>query len=332
MANKILSPSSKLRTGFYKTTTSLFFTPSKLFEAQMTEIFDEVWPTVTALKMLRWQVRGYYEEYCIDNNIRLSSKFVEIEDVTNRPNLYRTCIEDSWEDIEYRIAKNLLTNIFACYEGWTENILKLLKVTDSDRKSKYLQFPSTCRSNYQTLLASMTANGNADLVSAFYDVYKTRCKHYDYSKLDNWLLYYRYFKECRNAIIHNGGQTTQKVIDALSEIQSLTVSDLEVLEVPQTFSTPLGEPVRLSLRGVVGFSQITIKIVSTLDIELIKAEHADEYVAARILEETKRCRAVSANATIKKNQILSCSKKGRFMPPSDTAAAYRVYRSKGVLF
>ncbi len=119
---EVLSTSSPLRTGLYKTSTSLFFTPSKLFEAQMTEVFDEIWPMVTALKMLRWQVKGYYEEYCIENNGRLSQKFVEKEDVANRPNLYRTCIEDTWEDSEYRIAKNLLTNIFACYEGWIENI------------------------------------------------------------------------------------------------------------------------------------------------------------------------------------------------------------------
>ena len=90
MANKILSASSRLRTGFYKTGTLMFFTPSKLFEAQMTDVFDEVWPTVTALKMLRWQVKGYYEEYCVQDNARLSMKFVEREDVTNRPNLYRT--------------------------------------------------------------------------------------------------------------------------------------------------------------------------------------------------------------------------------------------------
>lgn len=76
MAN-ILSTRSRLRTGSYKTSTSMFFTPSKLFEAQMTEIFDEVWPTVAALKMLRWQVKGYYEEYCITNNGKLSQKFVE---------------------------------------------------------------------------------------------------------------------------------------------------------------------------------------------------------------------------------------------------------------
>ena len=71
----------------------MFFTPSKLFEAQMTEVFDEVWPIVTALKMLRWQVKGYYEEYCVQDNARLSMKFVEREDVTNRLNMYRICIE-----------------------------------------------------------------------------------------------------------------------------------------------------------------------------------------------------------------------------------------------
>ena len=44
MAKK-LSITSSLRSGLYKTTTTMFFTQSKLFEAQITELFDEVWPT-----------------------------------------------------------------------------------------------------------------------------------------------------------------------------------------------------------------------------------------------------------------------------------------------
>ena len=326
---KVLSASSRLRTGLYKTSTTLFFTPSKLFEAQMTEIFDEVWPTVTAIKMLRWQVKGYFEEYCIDNNARLSSKFVEKEDITNRPNLYRTCIEDTWEDIEYRIAKNLLTNIFACYEGWAENILTLLK-RNPRTESINLQSPTTTPRNHQSILGDMIAGGNADLVDAYYDEYRTKCKLHNPVHLDNWFHYYRYFKECRNAIIHQGGQTTQRVVDAYANIQPLTAADLDVIELPQTFSTSLGEPIKLSLRGVVGFSQLTIRIVSTLDIEFIKAKHADKYFGKRILEEVKGRQTISASPDKKNLQIKSLSRKGAFKAPSDKEAAYRVMKAQNV--
>lgn len=331
MAN-ILSTRSRLRTGSYKTSTSMFFTPSKLFEAQMTEIFDEVWPTVTALNMLRWQVKGYYEEYCITNNGKLSQKFVEKEDVTNRPNLYRTCIADSWEDIEYRIAKNLLTNIFACYEGWVENILNLLNVTNLKNNVICFQNPSSKPKNYSSLLTQLSIGGNANLINAFYDVYKGHSKHYDYSKLDNWLLFYRYFKECRNAIIHNGGQTTNRVVGAYSQIQNLTPSDLDVLEIPQSFSTKVDQPIRLSLRGVVGFSQLTIKIVSTLDVELIKAKNADNYFISRILEAVNGLQTISTVLSKKRKQIYSLVSRGRFQKPSDFDSVYDVMKKGNLVF
>ena len=78
--------------------------------------------------------------------------------------MYRTCIDDSWKDNEYRIAKNLLNNIFACYEGWTENILFTLRYPDIRRGSKQLQYPSTAGNGYNILLANITANGNTDLI------------------------------------------------------------------------------------------------------------------------------------------------------------------------
>lgn len=331
MANKVLSVSSSLRTGDYKTGRTMFFTQSKLFEAQMTEIFDEVWPTVTALKMLRWQVKGYYEEYCVQDNSRLSAKFVEPEDVTNRPNLYRTCIDETWEDTEFKIAKNLLTNIFACYEGWCENILVTLNYTDFRNGAKQLQFPSTTATGYNILLSRISVGGNPDLISAFYDEYKTKSRHYRIDLIDNWFLFYRYFKECRNAIIHNGGQTTQRVIDAYSNIQHFTEADLDVKEVPQVFPPVLNEPIKLSLRGVVGFSQLTIKIVSTLDVELIKAKNADEYFVKRVSEAVKLRKTVSSEIDRRNYQIKSFAYKGSFNTPSDIEALYRILRSHNVI-
>lgn len=91
MINK-LSTTSPIRSGGYIRTRTYFFEASKLLAAQITEIFDQVWPTITALKNLRWQVRGYCDENNVQNNGLLSEKFVEKNDKINRPNLYRTCI------------------------------------------------------------------------------------------------------------------------------------------------------------------------------------------------------------------------------------------------
>ena len=194
-----------------------------------------------------------------------------------------------------------MTNIFACYEEWLENIFKLFKVTDLRNKVICFQNPTSKSNNYHTQFAQLTVDGNADLINAFYGEDANKNKHYDYSKLNNWLLLYRYYKECRNAIIHNGGQTTDRVINAYSHISGLTATDLNVLEIPQSFATLINEPIRLSLRGVVGLSLITIKIVSTLDVELIKAKYADEYFVNRILDEVMGCQTLSSK-NIKKTE------------------------------
>ena len=132
---KALSSPSRIQSGTYKKTMKCFFFQSRLFEAQITELFDDLWPTVTAIKNLRWQVNGYYHEMGITQNQKLAARFVDVEDKTNRPNLYRTCIEQSWEQQEFSISRNLLTNIFALFEGWLEMILPMLGGNNSKAKS-----------------------------------------------------------------------------------------------------------------------------------------------------------------------------------------------------
>lgn len=95
---------------------------------------------VTALKTLRWQVNGYYHQNGIQSNDRLNKKFIEEEDKANRPNLYRACLEKSWEDWEGYLAGSLLTNMLALYEGWLENDYP--KTIHTFGKSKVFSIPN----------------------------------------------------------------------------------------------------------------------------------------------------------------------------------------------
>ena len=83
------------------------------------------------------------------------------------------------------------------------------------------------------------------------------------------------------------------------------------------------DPIKLSLRGVVSFSQLTIKIVSTFDVELIKAENADKYFANQILQSVKGRQTVSANTDKKRFQVRSFAYKGSFKTPSEGGKSLR---------
>lgn len=270
MPNKLSTP-SPLRTGGYKKTTKHFFERSKLFDAQITDLFDGFWPIVTALKNLRWQVIGYHEMYNVPNNVDLRNKFVENNDVTNRPNLYRTFIDEDWNITEDRLVQNLLINLFACYEGWCEDITRILSI----QRPKTLQ--SVSNDNFASFFAIHQILPHHTIATCYYNQFKSNCKLYNVALLNNWMKVYRYFKECRNAIVHNGGVVTQKVVDQYAIISAFTIYDLGLKEIPETFPLVVGEKLKLSLRGVVGFSQIIRNLVANFDVEMIKFSKAEQY-------------------------------------------------------
>lgn len=321
-----LSSPSKIQSGTYKKTMKCFFFQSKLIEAQITELYDDLWPTVTAIKNLRWQVNGYYHEMNVKQNEKLSRRFVDSEDKTNRPNLYRACIEQSWEQQEYSISRNLLTNIFALYEGWLEMILPLLGI--NERKSKDLQFANTARA----MLVSIQQNFNATLVDAFYDVYVAKNSGSQLAHLENYLKVYRFFKECRNSIIHRGGKTDQRTVDAYNDIVGITAADIDVAEVPEMFTmSAVDETVKISLRGVVGFSQIVLKLVEVIDTELIKSEKAIDCFVKQVKEYTPYAYTLSQDTRISEKKIIGIMRRSGFLQPKHSAAFLHLLRNTGII-
>lgn len=321
-----LSTPSKIQSGTYKKTMRCFFFQSRLFEAQITELFDDLWPTVTAIKNLRWQVNGYYHEMGVKQNDKLARRFVESDDKTNRPNLYRACIEQSWEQQEFRISRNLLTNMFALYEGWIEMILPLLCGDKS--KARKFQYP-----NYARATLVEMQHQNAALVDAFYDVYREKNCKSQLEHLENYLLVYRYFKECRNSIIHNGGKVVdQTPINAYHAVAGLTKEDLDVAEFPEMSPiTAINEQIRLSLRGVVGFSQIVMKLVEVLAMEFIKAEKAVDCFVSQVKEFSPYPEFLSPNKSKYKSQIDGIMRRSAFLPPVHSDAFYQLLKSTGIV-
>lgn len=280
-ALKKLSPTSPLTSGSYLKSYRYFFNSTKTAAAQVTDLFDFVWPTVTALWNLRWEVSGYLYQRGEDvTKEELNKKFVNDEKFI-RPNLYRSCIEFEWDDQKEQFAKVVLINLFAYHESWIENLLSELGKNTKPRQ-KGLQFPSTGSNNgVQEILAELLADTSPALTNAFYSTYSSN-KKFSLSKINNLLHCYRYFKECRNSLMHSGGFADQKLVDASNLYDSLSASDLNMKVKPEYVKFNLNDRVELKIQGVVGFTDIILQLITSIDAELLKMKKAEDVFIGRL--------------------------------------------------
>jgi len=252
-----------------------FFETSKSAHEQITSIFDFVWPTATAMWNLRWQVEGFIKVTPAATVAQLRARFSEGTDI-HGANLKRACIDHTWQEQKQIFAKILLTNTIAIYEGWIEETLKSMGKNTSGFQ-KALQYPdsSTGGKGAQWAILGVTATESIPLKNSFH---KALCVGHLYSlvNIDAILLCYRFFKELRNCDMHRGGVADQRLIDAYGQFSAVaTPALLGIDEVPVHDVPVMGSRTKISLRGVVGFTSLVLKIIATLDAELSRSKDSE---------------------------------------------------------
>src|SRR5216683_8315482 len=114
-----------------------FFPPTKIAVTQITELFDFVWPTAAALWNLRSQVNGFVQAVPNVTPKQLNDRFVFGSGI-HGTNLRKACIETTWEEQKHHMSGIILTNAFATYEHWADEILSCVGM--SGGLGKRLQF------------------------------------------------------------------------------------------------------------------------------------------------------------------------------------------------
>jgi hypothetical protein len=263
---------------------STYFAVSQDTLDQITELYDFIWPTVSAMWNLRWQIKGFVNEVGEVNDSDLVKRF-DWGSKIHGVNLKRAYLEQSWEVQQERFAKVLLVNLISIYEGWIADLQSTLNFNPG--LSKDLQFPTqTDPQNIPThgiryAIQQICTPPSTLLRDAFYAQLVTQRK-YSLARLDSLLKCYRFFKESRNCLAHHGGKASPRLVDAYQTFQAVAApADLGMVEVPRHHPVALGAPVQLDLRGVVGLSDIIIRIIVTLDAELSGAQSAEEELIRR---------------------------------------------------
>jgi hypothetical protein len=255
----------------------LFLLTSKQVARRLTEVFDFVWPTATAIWNLRWQVAGFVSACPDATDSDLAGRFIAGSGIRGA-NLRRACIDSSWVDQQQEFARFLLFEFCALYESWCEGALSELGLPAS--LSKELQYPTTIKNGVATFgighaTTKISTRPSTAMTGAIHPAIVKNRKN-SLQQVEQLMICYRYFKEVRNALIHAGGGVSPKFLSAESEYQQLTPAQLGVKEKPAFNGYVAGRRVTINLRGVVGFGDIVLRLVCTLDAELAKSWKAEQ--------------------------------------------------------
>ena len=248
--------------------TKPFFLITAQFRAQHTALYDFVHATTAALWNTRWQVNGYLDAVPDATRDDLESRFVLGIGVRG-VNVKRTFAEQSWDNHREELARITLVNTIALYEGW---LAALSQSFPGGKRVNELQFPSKGvqgrkERGVRDVLADMTKTTSPAMQTGFTAVLRAQAA-YRGKELDDLLLIYRYFKELRNALVHNGGIATQKLVDAYAQMSGVTAKSAGLKKTPEHTPPVLGQETPISLYGVIGFGAVVFHIVQTIDTEL----------------------------------------------------------------
>ena len=270
----------------------------------ITALYDFLWPTAAAIWNLRWQVAGYCTVRPAASVPELQARFIEGSRI-HGANLKRACIETSWDEQTAILAGVLLTNLFAIYEGWAKRIVRFLGKPESvAKKLAYYNVSAT--------LQALQSPISDVLEKTVYPVL-TALQGYDLRSVDNHVTAYRYFKEIRNKQLHDHGiadQVCERAYWRFATVANPTA--LGVVEVPEHVPVVAGQPVQITLRGVVGFSGILRHMIYTIDAELARAKAAEPALDTLWLRHRPSTKLFKAERAARHRQIRHAFKKMGF--------------------
>jgi hypothetical protein len=231
---------------------------------------------------LRWQVSGFLAAAPNATKDEVDGRFLVGSGIRSA-NVRRAAIEQSWDQQLEQFARFSLILFVALYEDWLTQTLS--GFPRSAELGKWFQFPSRGVADQKgngvrQALAQATKQKSSLITKSFARALKAN-RRYRPQLLDAQIICYRYFKECRNDLLHGGGRAHKRLVDIAPKLAALGASDLGTRHVPEHMVFRTEDPVSVTLRGVIGFSEVVLSIVTTLDAELALTVHGEAELLSR---------------------------------------------------
>ena len=180
-------------------------------------------------------------------------------------------------------------------------------------------------------MTNLTNPDSAIMREAFYPKYCDQQK-YSWDKISNLLKCFRYFKEARNSQAHGGGLASERAAAAyrdfepVSDRQSIGMRGSLLIE-PFTAD----EPVKLHLRGVVGFCDVLLKLMTTVDAELSKSNQSETLLESKLRNALPNRSTLSSDPNRRRNQTIHRCNAAGLPTPTNPNAVHRFMLDRRII-
>jgi len=271
-----------------------FFEQSNAFHDEIISLHDFILPTATALWSFRHTVnadivsfrRGEWGDPTDTLVKALAKKYNTAPNTRDSTNLLVAFSDISWESQRERLAEVCLVNIIAIFESWCEEICQLF---GRKKLATKLQNPTnpTRSDGVGYVIDQITASQHSAITGSIYPTL-IQSKKYSLPTLDSLLKCFRYFKELRNCYMHRGRKCDDRLFASQKQFKAVANKKaLGMSFVPEYSIFKIGDPIDVSLHGVLGFTDVILRMVSTIDAELSRTIVAEKIIVARITSAAK---------------------------------------------
>ncbi len=208
----------------------------------------------------------------------------------------------------------LLIQLCAIFESWIDEILTVLRENDEEKRNaiaKKLQYPTEYSDGLKQLMSS-----KSKVLTIFYDGLKENKKN-NSSHIKELLICYRYFKECRNSLVHSVGISNSKLIEWETQLCNLSPTELKLKRIPDIKVIGPDRKVRLDFKGIEIFADIIIQLITTYDAELSQCKNAETEFLELWGDAFGEKRLNKSDNVERMKQVSSCIKQLRLPVPNN---------------
>lgn len=266
---------------------AFFFSATQSVDDRLGDVFSFTWASYAGLRELWWQVRGFKAQFPSLHINEIEKKFLSGLPMPGGIDFQHLFLNTEWPDHEREFSKWLLFESCTLYEGWAEKVCAdIFTITDSVKYEKALQFPSGTwkgqPTGYPVAVVAANSTPSALMVNEFLPKL-TSSKINCWSTVNDYLIAYRFFKECRNSYIHSDGRVTQAVNDSQAALSNVQAKQPSPFRHPFTLPNQIiGAKIELSLKDVTLFATLVRKLICTFDAALCVSRASEDLLEKRL--------------------------------------------------
>ncbi|WP_313274859.1 hypothetical protein [Stenotrophomonas sp.] len=264
-----------------------FFTATQSVSDRIGELFSFTWASYAGLRELWWQARGFSAQFPALSIKDVEAKFLSVPKMPGGVDMKKMILDRDWMHHEREFSKSLIFGGCTLYESWAESVCRdIFNATAAAKHSKSIQFPVNHNkpqpNGFKAVVAAANANKSALIKANIFPTVKAASSNC-WSTANEHLVAYRYFKECRNAMIHSSGLVNSEVLSAHQQLQNLHGINPSPFRHGFTIPAPqLGKPIPLDLRDATLFATVVRRLIQTFDAALCVSSASESILNSKV--------------------------------------------------